>query len=76
MTSLDNEWIEYLKQNGIDMSYSKDFIDDIVEEKEITIAENKENKENKVVSHEYELSISTKTEKLFLNTAIDIYDIF
>ena len=73
MTSLDNDWIEYLKKNGIDMSYSKDLIDNIVEEKEIII---EKNEENKVVLHEYELSISTKTEKLFLNTAIDIYNIF
>ena len=81
MNTLDDEWIQFLKKNGIDMSYTKEPI----EEQDYDDEENVDNemsqvlgedKEIKEVTHEYELSISTKTEKLFLNCAIDIDDIF
>jgi hypothetical protein len=78
MNTLDDEWIQFLKQNGIDMSYTKEheghndeeIIDNVLPQIVCDVKETKE------VSHEYELSISTKTEKLFLNCAIDIDDIF
>ena len=83
MNTLDDEWIQFLKQNGIDMAYTKEPIeeqDDDQEEEEIVDNVMSRGtggvKEIKEVTHEYELSISTKTEKLFLNCAIDIDDIF
>jgi hypothetical protein len=83
MDTLDDEWIQFLKKNGIDMSYTKEPIYEEQEDDEEPDEEIIENimsqgggKEFKEVNHEYELSISTKTEKLFLNCAIDIDDIF
>jgi hypothetical protein len=84
MNTLDDEWIQFLKQNGIDMAYTKEPIDeqDDDEEEEEEIVDDVMSRgmggvnEIKEVTHEYELSISTKTEKLFLNCAIDIDDIF
>ena len=76
MNTLDDEWIQFLKQNGIDMAYTKEPIeeqdddddddDEIIDTRGIGGV-----KETKEVTHEYDLSISTKTEKLFLNCAID-----
>ena len=80
MNKLDDEWMQFLKKNGIDMSYAKEPIDEQDDDEEEN-AENVmsqvlgEDKEIKEVTHKYELSISTKTEKLFLNCAIDIDDI-
>ena len=76
MTTLDDEWLEYLKNNGVDMSYDIDndtitVDDDSKEDREIY-----DKVGDKTVTHEYDLSISTKTEKLFLNNSIDINDIF
>ena len=79
MNTLDDEWKQFLKQNGIDMSYAKEPIEeqDDEEQDDEEIVENVMlRKEVKEVTHEYELSISTKTEKLFLNCAIDIDEIF
>lgn len=73
MTTLDEEWIGYLKNNGIDMSYAIDeenIVESVVKN-ETTMLLCERN-----VSHDYELSISTKTEKLFLNSIVDINDIF
>jgi hypothetical protein len=79
--TLDDEWIEYLKNNGVNMSYNRDEID--IEIENCCFNETKKQDgelfsiaEDKNVTHEYELSISTKTEKLFLNCAIDINDVF
>lgn len=77
MTTLDDEWIEYLKNNGVDMSYETECETEINKVwKEDDCETFVENVVERVVTHEYELSISTKTEKLFLNSAIDINDIF
>lgn len=79
--TLDDEWIEYLRNNGVDMSYNRDEIDIEIEngcfnETKKQDGELSSTAEDKNVTHEYELSISTKTEKLFLNCAIDINDVF
>lgn len=74
MTQLDDEWNDYLKSNGINMSY---MIEDNIEKPDDIVVDNETNlKCEKVVSHDYELSISTKTEKLYLNNIVDIDDLF
>lgn len=72
MATLDDEWINYLKSNGIDMSYE---MDEERVESESTEQEPSRKCENNV-SHDYDLSISTKTEKLFLNNVVDINEMF
>jgi hypothetical protein len=73
MTQLDDEWNNYLKSNGINMSYT---IEENIEKPKILINNDTILKCEKVVSHDYELSISTKTEKLYLNNIVDIDDLF
>lgn len=76
MQSLDQEWFEYLRKNDIEMSYpvSKVEIPEIISNSPDNIVD--DHIPEQIVSHEYELSISTKTEKLFLNYPIDINEIF
>jgi hypothetical protein len=71
MTALNDEWIGYLKSNGIVMSYEIE-----KDEVESVIVKEVECHSEKKVTHDYDLSISTKTEKLFLNSVVDINDIF
>lgn len=73
MTQLDDEWNDYLKSNGINMSY---MIEENIEKPAILVNSETNLKCEKVVSHDYELSISTKTEKLYLNNTVDIDDLF
>jgi hypothetical protein len=72
MATLDDEWINYLRTNGIDMSYERDI--EIVEPEKIVNEISIKSEKN--VSHDYDLSISTKTEKLFLNDIVDINEMF
>lgn len=75
MMSLDDEWLQYLVKNNVEMSYPEPNIEayneTVVNEISASRLPTKP-----IVSHEYELLISTKTEKLFLNCPIDINRIF
>ena len=67
MQSLDQEWFEYLRKNDIEMSYpvSKVEIPERISNSPDNIIVD-EHIPEQIVSHEYELSISTKTEKCIL----------
>lgn len=71
MLTIDEEWFQYLKKNNIEMSYPVPKIAISEQISDIPVVSPEQ-----IVSHDYELSISTKTEKLFLNCPIDINDIF
>lgn len=71
MLTIDEEWFQYLKKNNIEMSYPVPKIAIPEQISDIPVVSPEQ-----IVSHDYELSISTKTEKLFLNCPIDINDIF
>lgn len=79
MTSLDDEWIQYLTDHGEDTSNYKHISNNIKDEI-ITIEPPQripENVPTKVVRKDtIELFISTKTKVLFLNCPIDINSIF
>jgi hypothetical protein len=81
MTHLDlhEKWMSFLAINGQSISYPvpKDeyiAVDDKPEENEYT--EDIISSAEHVVTHKYDLLISTKTKVLFLNSAIDINNIF
>jgi hypothetical protein len=76
--NLDEKWMNFLKLNGHSITYAKQ-ITPVPQE----LHENKEHlneatilSSDHIVTHDYELSISTKTKVLFLNSAIDINNIF
>jgi TATA-box binding protein (TBP) (component of TFIID and TFIIIB) len=71
---LDDEWFQYLKVNGLEISYPITYNDIIVKPQLLIL--NNDIKRQCDVKHDYELSISTKTKVLFLNTPIDINTVF
>lgn len=74
MMSLDDEWKRFQHMNGFEMSYIKIEEDDkkMIEKNETINTDTSQ----KVLNHDYELLISTKTKVIFLNDTIDIYSIF
>jgi hypothetical protein len=81
MISLDDEWKQFLYMSGFEVSYIQTKI--IQEEKTVVkkddLIENvfEDIKVNpKILNHDYELLISTKTKVVFLNRPIDIQSIF
>ena len=70
--TLDQQWLNFLNVNGQSINYPPQVLSDIAvvaEEKLDSLSEH-------IVTHEYELLISTKTKVLFLNKEIDINNIF
>lgn len=76
--NLDEQWFQFLKLNGQSITYSKQVNSILVEENEDDSIHEEISKSSSehTVSHDYELSISTKTKVLFLNSIIDINNIF
>lgn len=76
---LHEKWMSFLAINGQSISYP------IPKDEHITVADDENKSEEKeyiddivdrVVTHKYDLLISTKTKVLFLNSAIDINTVF
>jgi hypothetical protein len=81
MVSLDDEWKQFLYMSGYEMSYIQTKIiqekNTVVEKDDLNVNINDNIKANpKILNHDYELLISTKTKVVFLNRPIDIQSIF
>jgi len=74
MTSIDEEWLEFINSSMNGMSIHNDPIPQLKPEKNIELKENMIG--NKIAPECDELYISTKTKVLFLNQGIDINNIF
>jgi preprotein translocase subunit SecB len=72
MSLLDDEWSQFLSLNGMEIVYDKT---KNIEKREIC-EKTEEIVTEPIINNDYELLISTKTKVLFLNTVIDINNIF
>jgi preprotein translocase subunit SecB len=73
MSLLDDEWSRFLCLNGMEIVYDKT---KNIEKREICEKKEEIVTEPIILNSDYELLISTKTKVLFLNTVIDINNIF
>ena len=73
---LDEQWLSFLSLNGTSITYPKNVIPTPVVLPAPVQKIEAQAPIQQIVTHEYDLSISTKTKVLFLDNAVDINNIF